>query len=483
MGAAAESAAIAAGPRVHIVLAAQAEPLEKFAADEMAGQLKKLFEADVTIGTAVPTDAADVILLGNPATHAVLNDPNLALPKLSDQGHALKSVKLGDKTVLVVAGGSPRAVMWAAYELGWQFGIRYFLFGDLFPTQSKPFTLDGFDTGDLKLQLKTVVTLDMSSPVGHAGWGTDELRRYFGQLAKLKTHHLQIEGSWDAAVAYAATLRLPVAGDTVGRSAFAGKKYFENPDLAASADDPKRRAAARRVVDELRAEADRLQMPCNNSDRTVDNLPVRRDARLLPTLDDVRSLALARNRPDYVVPEGEFFDDLLTRVCGEEVSVRVAKAFRELSAAEERIGANDETLDVLDPGMLTRHYDSDEPPPAWWGEVRTNYLNAMSEMYRANTRAREGGRQFTLWYARRFEFGFEYMNAVEALRRAGIAKRQGNRDEQIAELEKALDSITNACNAMAAVARSQSDRGAIAVMNEYGYRPVTKLLEAADAGM
>jgi len=73
------------------------------------------------------------------------------------------------------------------------------------------------------------------------------------------------------------------------------------------------------------------------------------------------------------------------------------------------------------------------------------------------------------------------MNAVEALRKAAIAKQAGKKDEQIAELEKALDSITGACNAMAAVARSNSDRGIIAVMNEYGYRPVTKLLEAADA--
>ena len=102
-------------------------------------------------------------------------------------------------------------------------------------------------------------------------------------------------------------------------------------------------------------------------------------------------------------------------------------------------------------------------------------------MYRANTRAREGGRAFTLYYARRFEFGFEYLNAVEAVRNAGIAKRKGDKDTQIAELEKAIDSVTNACNAMAAVARSQSDRGVIAVMNAYGYRPLLKLLEEADA--
>lgn len=130
--------------------------------------------------------------------------------------------------------------------------------------------------------------------------------------------------------------------------------------------------------------------------------------------------------------------------------------------------------------MLLRHFESDEPPPGWWNDARTHYLNAMNEMYRANTRAREGGRAFTLYYARRFEFGYEYMNTIEAIRKAGIAKRKGDNDTQIAELEKAIDSVTNACNAMAAV-RSPSDRGVIAVMNEYGYRPLLKLLEEADA--
>jgi len=476
------SPAHAAGPIIHIVIAEKADPLEKFAADEVAGQLKKLFEAETTIAAAAPSGAEHVVLLGNPATHAVMKDLNPKLPKLSDDGHALKSMKLGERSLLVIAGGSPRAVLWGAYELGWQFGIRYFLFGDLYPTSPRPFTLDGFDSGERELgRTRFSQGLDMASPVGEASWGADELRRHLGQLAKLKIRSVGIYGSWDDAVAYSAALRLPVDGDTAGRSAFAGKKYFENPDLAATADDKERCAAARKVFDDLQAESTRLQMACHNIYRTIDNRTVKSNARLLPTLSDVRLLADARNRPDYEEPEAEFYAELLTPVCGEEVSVRVEKGFGEVYAAQEKIEANDENLDILDPQVLLRHFESDEPPPAWWSEVRTNYLNAMNEMYRANTRAREGGRQFTLWYARRFEFAMEYMNVVEALRKAGIAKRKGNKDEQIAELEKALDSLTAACNAMAAVARSQSDRGIIAVMNEYGYRPVTKLLEEADA--
>jgi hypothetical protein len=458
----------AAGPKIHIVLAAEADPLEKFAADEMAGQLKKLFEAETTIATAAPADAEHVILLGNPATHPLMRPLSQILPgRPVEQEWVHWSLKSGERTHLLVAGGSPRAVLWSVYELGWHFGIRYFTFGDLYPTSPKPFSLDGFQEARKDLVIEgtidsptvRVVTMDMSSPIGLAASGAEEQRRYLGQLAKLRTKGLAFDVSREQAVSAAAALRVPVDGDTAGRSAFAGKKYFENPDVAVGADESARRAAA-----------ERLQLPVVS--------PKPRDSRgVLPTIWEFSEVAGGREG----FPDAEMFVELLTPVCGEGVSQRVQKAYTELAAAFQKIAANDKALDTIDPQMLLRHFNSDEPPPAWWGEVRTNYLNAMNEMYRANTRAREGGRQFTLWYARRFEFGFEYMNVVEALRKAGIAKRKGNKDEQIAELEKALDSITGACNAIAATARSQSDRGIIAVMNEYGYRPVTKLLEEADA--
>jgi hypothetical protein len=73
------------------------------------------------------------------------------------------------------------------------------------------------------------------------------------------------------------------------------------------------------------------------------------------------------------------------------------------------------------------------------------------------------------------------MNCLEAVRKAGNAKIKGDKETQIAELEKAVESMNGALNAMAAVARSQSDRGIIAVLNEYGYRPLVKELEAAEA--
>jgi hypothetical protein len=171
--------------------------------------------------------------------------------------------------------------------------------------------------------------------------------------------------------------------------------------------------------------------------------------------------------------------ELLTSVCGNEVDSRVTKAFQLIEQSAELIADSDTLLGIPTADFLASTAE-DRPTPECWEQVRNNYLNAMNEMYRANTRAREGGRAYTLYLARRCEFAFEYMNFAEAARKAGIAERKGDRKTQIAELEQAIESLNNALNALAAVARSNSDRGLIAVLNEYGYRPLKKKLAEAE---
>jgi hypothetical protein len=70
------------------------------------------------------------------------------------------------------------------------------------------------------------------------------------------------------------------------------------------------------------------------------------------------------------------------------------------------------------------------------------------------------------------------MNCVEALRKAGIAKRAGDAETHAAQLQTAVEALHDALNAQAAVARSNSDRGVIAVLNQYAYRPLKQELEA-----
>jgi hypothetical protein len=116
--------------------------------------------------------------------------------------------------------------------------------------------------------------------------------------------------------------------------------------------------------------------------------------------------------------------ELVDPVCGEGVSISVEKAFD-------------------------------------WSE-QSSWSNATNEMYRANTRSRQGGRQFTLYFARRFEFSTAYATAVDTVEKASQLTDQ---DARAAEMEKALDSFHAAGVSMAAMARSSSDRAILAALN------------------
>lgn len=526
-----------AGPRVDVVIAADAPKLERFAADELAVQFKKLFDADVRIAEKIPSDASHLILLGSPATNAAMKPLGDQLPKLSDQGHAVRSVKLGSSQALVVGGGSPVATLWAVYELGHQFGIRSFLFGDLYPTTPPQLTLDSLNIViEPALRVRGWLAIN-NSPIGPATWGLEEHQKVIRQLAKLKFNRvlLNIAPGRAAAefdikpVAPILSGRIAVDGDAAGRTVFRGAKVFENPDFSGKETASDREAAAARWARGIMEAAQQLGMSGDvnvvRGGDTLRGLAARRaeaatvsnrDSRsVLIPLDgagvlsqfgfaalhevatelrdgkwagfvvshanpgdaDLALYYLSRASMGATITPQQALADLVSPVCGEGVADRIATGFKLIEEASSLIEANDQLLGS--PVKLER-FGGSETPPEWWGKVRDGYLNAMNEMYRANTRAREGGRAYSLYFARRFEFAFEYMNVIEAVRKAGVARAQGNAEARLTELEKAAESLHGALNAMAAVARTNTDRAIIAVLNENGYRPLKRELEAAE---
>ena len=80
----------------------------------------------------------------------------------------------------------------------------------------------------------------------------------------------------------------------------------------------------------------------------------------------------------------------------------------------------------------------------------------------------------------RLEFAVLYLNSIEAVRLAGVAKSKGETDKLVEQLEKATEAMYNALNALGEVANDNSDRGVIAVLNEYGYRPLKKEFETQE---
>ena len=255
---------------IAIVVEDGAPALEKRAADELRAQLQRLRKADVTITSDAAQPADLLILLGSPRTNAaVKRATHERWPKLSDQGHILKSVRLDGRPALVIGGGSPVATLWAAYELGHLHGVRYLLRGDVYPPQPADVKLDQLDMMlEPSLRLRSWNTID-DSAIGLESWGLAEQRKLLGQLAKLKFNRVVLSFSpWQPFVDYSyrgvkkstATLgcgfRYRVDGDTPGRAAFHGAHEFYNPDLAGKATGAELTAAgialARGIIDAAR---------------------------------------------------------------------------------------------------------------------------------------------------------------------------------------------------------------------------------------
>jgi hypothetical protein len=190
---------------------------------------------------------------------------------------------------------------------------------------------------------------------------------------------------------------------------------------------------------------------------------------------------LSRSSFDAQVTPRQALADLITPICGPGAVDPVQKMVDHIEAATALVEQNDIGFTFPIPGVVLKHYQSGDAVPEWWGAASTEYLNAMNEAYRANQRSKLEGRAFTLYMARRLDFAFNYFNSITALKKAGIAKRGGDQAEQATQLQAAVDAMLDALNAQAAVARSNSDRGVIAVLNEYGYRPLLKELEAAES--
>jgi hypothetical protein len=638
---------VVAGPKVEIVVAEKAPALEKRAADEVAAMLKRLYQAEVS-QLAVPSGSSPSIFIGSPVTNPALEFAKADWPKLTDQGHIVKSIKHRDQPALILGGGSPVATYWAACEYAHHLGVRTMLYGDLDPIAPPEFALSGFDTKlDSALPIRGW-KIDYDSPTSFAAWTKGEQVAFVRQLAKLKFNRLVFRVSAaQPFIEFSAggiqrkegmfwnQNEYSVDGDTAGRSAFGGLKFFDNPDLAKAKGEAERIAAGKAILRAVIAEARLLGMQTafhiepydlpakfdrrrafddpafagecaratvraylesypdidavmigvhayyshtheffndstiwqrpNRSDVIVQaysaapfdglrdwqkavprsrevallggslsarGLLERKDAFARPTnieacslelpltnwmadplpqvahpaiVDiaeqlqkhrwsgylikshsgigclDLSAYLLSRNSFGNKLTAVEGCENLLTPICGEEVHTRVYRAFRMVEDATRKFELLEFDVHGLRPLELWKRYESAKPPPEGWKETREAYLNAMNEMYRANTRAREGSRSYTLYLARQFEFGFEYVNCMQAVQNAGVAKQKGDKETQVTELEKAIDSINSACNALAAVARSNSDRGTIAELNAYVYRPLVKELEQVES--
>jgi hypothetical protein len=188
----------------------------------------------------------------------------------------------------------------------------------------------------------------------------------------------------------------------------------------------------------------------------------------------------ARTRPESV------YRDHAAHLYGETVVEDVLKIFSEVEAATVALEWNGLGLTFTTPSMMLQHWTPGTLSPEL-KSVTAHYQTALAAAQRAKPRTQPSGKRAIEYWLGRLEFGVDYMQAIEAVHAAATAEAAQDFAGALAEAERALDLIQRGVTAYAKVAVDRSDKGAVAVMAEYVWRPIQqqivglkqKMMEAA----
>ena len=185
---------------------------------------------------------------------------------------------------------------------------------------------------------------------------------------------------------------------------------------------------------------------------------------------------LARAAWDSKVTPEEVYRDQITRICGEAAVPDMLKAFSEVEAATVTLEWDGLGFAFPTERMITQHFKPWPLSPALQAVI-TQYQTALESVRRALEKTQPGGKRYLTYWVGRLEFGLTYMQAVEALRVA--VKADGNKDTAgaIREMNRAVDLVKQGLNAYAGVVRDRSDKGTIAVINEFVVRALQRRID------
>jgi Glycosyl hydrolase family 67 N-terminus len=256
-------AAPQARPQVSVIVGAAAPELEQFAASELCAYLEKLFGIRTQPTHSLSTSAKTFILVGGPETNGAIAQAaaRKPFPNVTDQGIVLQRTRLGRRPALIAGGGSPRATLWAVYELAERWGVRYLTDRDVLPEEAGPFKVPDLNVVmEPLLRVRAHPTIQDFASSGES-WGIAHFRPLIDQLAKLKFTRMNVYPyGWQPYLHYELNgvkrksawlwydYHYPITPDMPGRQLFGNAKEFWNPDLPLNASYEEFVQAGQRLV-------------------------------------------------------------------------------------------------------------------------------------------------------------------------------------------------------------------------------------------
>ena len=180
---------------------------------------------------------------------------------------------------------------------------------------------------------------------------------------------------------------------------------------------------------------------------------------------------IARAAWDETATPESIYRDQVRAVCGEAAVEDLLTMFRELEETSVLLEWHALGLAFPVPGMIMKHWQAGTMPETYV-KARQGYQRSLAAARRAQEKTPSEKSGYIDYWIGRFEFGIGYFDAIEAVHAAATAEKASKPAEAYQHAKDALAKARTALEAYVRVARDQSDRGAIATMNEYVYRPL-----------
>ncbi|MFA6111809.1 MAG: hypothetical protein WDA75_23855, partial [Candidatus Latescibacterota bacterium] len=235
-------------PPLQIVCPDPAHPLVRLAVEELQRYVRLLFGFHPVV---VERPTGPTVQVGGP----------VLAPPLAEQEYLVEHRIVDGREMVTCAGGSPRATLWAVYELVEQWGVHYLVQGDVLPETAGPFRLPQVHLQRQPLFVRRGFRVINDMANSGIFWSLADHQRLFAQLAKLRfnavlvstyPHQLWTHWSFRGVERRSGGLcygyEHPIHPQTIGRERFGEIPSFTNPDFQGAVTYEDRLAVGQRFM-------------------------------------------------------------------------------------------------------------------------------------------------------------------------------------------------------------------------------------------
>lgn len=245
--------------KVSISITSIVDKLTLFAAEELCGYLKNLFDVEASLIEGF-TDQNDVIFyVGQREENPYFKVNGIPDKWASAEEQAVIICRVSGNS-MVVSGGSQAATLWAVYGLAAQWGVEFLLHMDVLPEKCE-FYLPDIDICEEPQEKVRTWAFPHGLAFGPESWGIADYMNIISQLAKLRFNriylqfypefplmNMEIGGICRSSTSLFFNYHYPITDDMIGRELFDDRSEFWNRDLPVGADNVTMLSAGKKLI-------------------------------------------------------------------------------------------------------------------------------------------------------------------------------------------------------------------------------------------